>query len=68
MQENNLIPRHISPLENNLKNSTKMNYNSLSLINSDFSQYASMPHHLMSRHLSPLKNNFENSRKIFFSN
>jgi hypothetical protein len=54
IQENHLITYHISPL--------KMYYNSLRVINGEFSQHASMP-----RHLSSLKNNFENSRKIYLS-
>jgi hypothetical protein len=43
-----------------------MYYNSVRIINGEFSQHASMPHHLMSCHLSQLKNNSENSKKIFF--
>jgi hypothetical protein len=38
-----------------------MYYNSLRVINGEFSQQTSMP-----RHLSPLKNNYENYRKIYF--
>jgi hypothetical protein len=49
-------------IENNLKNSRKINYNSVRVINGEFSQHASMPYHI-----SPLKNNYENSRKIYFS-
>jgi hypothetical protein len=55
-------------LKNNSKNSRKMYYNSLKVINDEFSQHASMPLHLTSYHISPLKNNYENSRKIYFSN
>jgi hypothetical protein len=36
-----------------------MYYNSLRVINGEFFQHGSMPHHL-----SPLKNNSKNSRKI----
>jgi hypothetical protein len=45
-----------------------MYYNSLKVINDEFSQHASMPLHLTSYHISPLKINYENSRKIYFSN
>jgi hypothetical protein len=55
------MPHHISSLKNNSKNSIKMYYNSLWVINEEFSQHASMPHHI-----SPLKNNSENSRKYIF--
>ncbi len=64
MQENHFIPRHISPLKNNSKNYRKMYFNSLSVINGEFSQHASMPHHLMSCHLSPLKNISKNLRSM----
>jgi hypothetical protein len=43
-----------------------MYYNSLRVINDEFSQYASMPCHLMSHHLFSLKNNSENFRKTYF--
>ncbi len=45
------------------KNYRKIYYNSLRVINDEFSQHASIPHHL-----SPLKNNSKNSRKIYFLN
>jgi hypothetical protein len=38
-----------------------MYYDSLRVVNGEFSQHAGMPHHL-----SPLKNNSENSRKVYF--
>jgi hypothetical protein len=40
-----------------------MYYNSLRVINGEFSQQTSM-----SRHLSPLKNNYENYKKCIFPN
>jgi hypothetical protein len=43
-----------------------MYYNSLRVINDEFSQHASMPRHLMLRQISLLKSNFEKSRKIYF--
>jgi hypothetical protein len=57
-----LMPCHISPLNNNSKTSRKIYYNSLRVINGEFSQHASMP-----RQLSPLKNNSKNFRNIYFS-
>jgi hypothetical protein len=58
---------HISPLKIIKKNSSKIYYNSLRVINGKKIQHVSMPCHMMSRHLSHLKNNSENSIKIFFS-
>jgi hypothetical protein len=50
------------------KNYRKIYYNSLRVINDEFSQHAIMTRHMMSHDLSLLKNNFENSRKIYFLN
>jgi hypothetical protein len=47
IQKNHLIPRHISQLKNNSKNSSKIYYNSLKIINGEFSQ-----HEIKSCHLS----------------
>jgi hypothetical protein len=52
--------------KNNSENSRKIYYNSLSVINGEFSQYASMLRHKMSHHLSPLNNISKNSRKYSF--
>jgi hypothetical protein len=57
------MPRHISPLKNNLRNLRKIYYNSIRVINGEFSQHTTMPHHL-----SSLKNNSINSRKCIFLN
>jgi hypothetical protein len=59
MKSAHLMP-HFS-IENNSRNSRKIYYNSVKIINGEFSQHASMPHHL-----SALKNNSKNSRKIYF--
>jgi hypothetical protein len=60
IQGNYIISRHISPLKNNSKNSKKIYYNSLRVINYEFSKHVSMLHHLMSYYLFSLKNNFKN--------
>jgi hypothetical protein len=66
-QANHLIPPHISPLNKIKKTLQKcIYYNSLRVINCEFSQHASISRHLMSCHISPLKNKFESSRKIYF--
>jgi hypothetical protein len=73
------MPHHISPLKNNSKNLRKsphptshfsikktlekIYYNSLSVINGELSQHATMPHHL-----SPLKIILKTLENIFFSN
>jgi hypothetical protein len=59
-------PTSHSSLKNNLINSRKIYYNSLQVINDEFSQHASNPNHLMSHYLSPLKNNSKKSRKYIF--
>jgi hypothetical protein len=54
IQENHLIPRHISLLKNNSKTlNIYIYYNSLRVINDEFSQHVNMSHQL-----SPLKNVF----------
>jgi hypothetical protein len=68
IQGNHIITHHISPLKNNSKNSRKMYYNSIRVINSKLSQHTSMPHHLMPYHLSLPKNNFENFKNKYFVN
>jgi hypothetical protein len=46
------MPHHLSSLKKNSKNSRKMYYNPLRVINGEFSQQAGLPHQL-----SQLKNN-----------
>jgi hypothetical protein len=53
-------------IKNNSKTSRKIYYNSLRIINGEFSQHASMPHHLMSHHISPLKIILKTIEKYFF--
>jgi hypothetical protein len=59
------MPHYPSPLKNNSENSRKMYYNTLRVINGEFSQQGGLPSHLMPRHLSQLKNN---SGKCIFAN
>jgi hypothetical protein len=53
-------PMSYFSIENNSKPSRKIYYNSLRVINGEFSQHTSM-----SCHLSPFKNNSENSKNIY---
>jgi hypothetical protein len=55
------MPHHLSILKNNYKNSRKIYYNPLRVINEEFSQHADL-----SDHLSPLTNNSKNYRKMYF--
>jgi hypothetical protein len=50
-------------IENNFKNSRKISYNSQRVINGEFSQHVSIPHHI-----SPLKNNSKNLEKYICPN